>query len=584
MVKKFFHWKVLFAAIILIATFFRFWQLDKIPTGISNDELQFLINAKSVFLNGKDISGNWFPFFLPPGSEFPQAELPHILMAPFVGLMPFSLLFSKTPYAAISVLQVVLLFLIVRKLIGKNEGLTVALVAALNPWSIFFGRTAYEAPLAVFFYLLALYLLLKLRGWKILVAFLPLLIGFYCYMGTKLILLPFVLIISAYSWHEVNKDKYLKQYANLINLCLVLLFVFVITVKLQSTSLRLSELSTPNGPQIAAGVNEERRLSIHTPLTPFFSNKLAVWSKDSISKFLKVYSTELLFVTGEGRGTFSLWFHGYFYYLDFIFLLLGFIILFVKKRSVWLLITGLILIAPIPTVASNSQTGFAALRSALIFPLFIILIGLGLWYMYSFIKNTRYKIAVFCIIGALYILQIGNFTNIYYFRNPIYNPEAYNLSARIVSKYITLAQKKGINMLVLTDDPENNFKHYLFDTNSFTAQNASQVESMFKTKVFAMANVQFVRCATGLPLPAGYTIITDNSPLCKAMRIVQAKNHLIIPQLSDGGAILHIYADSLCAHYSMGSYPYNFFLSDFSVESLSAQRFCEKFIIKPNTM
>src|SRR5258708_7826740 len=116
-------------------------------------------------------------------------------------------------------------------------------------------------------------------------------------------------------------------------------------------------------------------------------------------------------------------------------------VLYMRKRSLWFLMTGLIIIATIPTIASNSETGFAALRSALIYPLFIMLIGLGISHVFFIYKHSRYRLTVSVLLFFLYLFQIFNFINIYFFRNPIYNSQAYDLSSRIVSKYVSLAEK-----------------------------------------------------------------------------------------------------------------------------------------------
>lgn len=327
--------KIILIVIILVAVFLRLWYLDIIPTGISDDELIYVLNAKAVFLTGKDLTGTWSPFSLTPiPSEFPVAEIPYLIIAPIIGLLPFSLFMARFPYAVISTLLVALLYLITAKLVGKKEALIVSIVAAFNPWSIFFGRTAYEAPMAIFFYLLAFYLLIILKRWKILFVFIPLFIGFYSYIGTKLIFLPYAFLIILYSWYVIHEKKYMRQYAALFIFCIVLFLFFVSSLSSQNTGSRISELSTPGMPIISNTVNQERKLSIRTPLTNIFSNKIVIWGKDSIDKYLRVFSTDYLFLHGEGRSTYSLWYHGYFYYLDLLFLLIGFGFLFTQKRKV----------------------------------------------------------------------------------------------------------------------------------------------------------------------------------------------------------------------------------------------------------
>ncbi len=566
-------------AIILVSLLFRLLFLDRIPTGINNDELSFIIHAKAVFLTGKDISGIWSPFSLSPVTgESPKSEIPYLIMAPFIGLLPFSLLLSKLPYVLISTLLVVLLYLITSKIINRQAAFFVGLVGALNPWSIFFGRTAYEAPLAIFFYLLAFYILIIARSWKILFAFIPLFIGFYSYMGTKIIFIPYVFFIIFYAWYVLNQKKYLKQYALLFLVCLSLFTYFLFSVQHQSTKARLSELSTPTNPAYATLVNEERRLSIQTPLTNLFSNKFVAFGKDSIDKYLRVFSTQFLFSDGVDRSSFSLWYHGYFYYLDFFFILIGFCILFAKKRPLWLLFSGLILIAPLPSVASNMENGFAALRSSLLYPLLMILIGLGIWHVLYLSKRKWYIITISSLLIFLYTLQVLNFVNVYFLRYPLYNSEAYRFSLRIVSKYTQFAAENNKKVVVISDTPKGNFYHYLFDTNIYDKNTAEKVKKLIQQNTYEYNNVKFIQCPNTLNLPADAIIINDTSKKCRNYNPEAFEYYLTIPRLSDGGALFRIVNDTVCNKYTLGRFPHNISFSDFAIENLSEKRFCEKFI------
>lgn len=86
--------------VILLAAFFRFFLINQFPTGITNDEIDSIINAKSFFLSGQILKA-------------PKGELNHVLIAPIVGPLPFSLGVARLPYALASVGTVVVLFLIV---------------------------------------------------------------------------------------------------------------------------------------------------------------------------------------------------------------------------------------------------------------------------------------------------------------------------------------------------------------------------------------------------------------------------------------------------------------------------------------
>jgi len=198
--------------ILIIAFLLRTIFINEVPLALSNDELTFIINAKSVALTGKDILGTWQPWSLQPiYNTYPMSELSFLIASPLLSLFKVTLFTAKLPYALFSTLLVGILYLITNKLFSKKEALIVGIVAAISPWGIFFGRTAYDFPLAVFFYMLALTILLYSKSWRILLSFIPLFLAFYSYIGTKIIFLPFVIIAAFFSWHILNNKKYINN-------------------------------------------------------------------------------------------------------------------------------------------------------------------------------------------------------------------------------------------------------------------------------------------------------------------------------------------------------------------------------------
>src|SRR3989304_6645988 len=74
--------------------------LHVVPTALSPDEITYVLNAKSIYLTGKDISGTWNPLFLTPVPfEYPQSELIYPVLTPFIGPVPFSLAGAHLPGA-----------------------------------------------------------------------------------------------------------------------------------------------------------------------------------------------------------------------------------------------------------------------------------------------------------------------------------------------------------------------------------------------------------------------------------------------------------------------------------------------------
>jgi len=249
--------------IFIVAILFRFSYLNLVPNAISGDELHYITTAKFITLTGHDISGTWNPWSLlwfryPPTEH--QAELPYLLHLLSGARSPFSLFLIKLPFAILSVGIVILLTGIATELFGSLAGITTGIVAAINPWLIVMGRTGYEATPAMFFYLLALYLLLKTTKRNILWAGVPLILAFYSYIGTKIIILPFTILACALTYIK-NDKKYLRLYITLIICALLVTLGFFYLTKTDQAS-RLGDLFLPGSRIVAQDVNAIRQTSI----------------------------------------------------------------------------------------------------------------------------------------------------------------------------------------------------------------------------------------------------------------------------------------------------------------------------------
>src|SRR3989344_1481872 len=179
-------------------------------------------------------------------------------------------------------------------------------------------------------------------------------------------------------------------------------FLFITT---QSNGSRISELFLPNNPLIADTVDALRKNTMTNPFTPFFVNKFSVYLQFISIKFYRMFSPVYLFL--EGDQFFSLYRHGFFYALDFVFLGGGFLVLFLQKRSVFFLLSSTITLATFPHLFHKTQTDFSG-HIAFMFPLFIIVIGNGI---HGFIQSVpqKFRISSGIIVTILYALSAGNF-------------------------------------------------------------------------------------------------------------------------------------------------------------------------------
>lgn len=560
--------------IILLSALLRFIWLDKIPNAISGDEIVYVLNAKAAVLTGHDIFGSWSPlnglFFIYPKNEM-QAELPYLLYMPIVGFFQFSLFTAHLTNAILSVILVVFIYLTAKELLGEQVGIMAGFAASVSPWLIYIGRTAYEATPAMLFYFIAFYVLLKAKGWKIFWAFLFLIPAFYSYIATKLIFLPFVLILILYLFFAANKRKYLKQYVSLFILCIIFILFYAVSLRIHTKTSRMGEILTPNNPQIARQVNDIRKTSIKNPFINILVNKYSVFSQIVATKTFKVFSSGYLFAYGD--EFFSIWRHGLFYYVDSIFLVLGSLFLFSKKRKVFILLWALILVSILPQVLHTADIGNFTIHETMMFPFFIILIGLGIWESANLFKNKKYRLLYWLIIAGIYFISVANFFNIYAFWYPMQG--YFDFPARIVSSYAVRVSPDQ-KITVYSNVSLDNFKKFLFYSNNYNKNTTGIIKKNLNKNIYSFKNINFVSCNSKAVASASKNNVEIVDADC-GFSLPNA-SYLSIVRLSDGGENFRIYNDKICKGYRLRKFPYGLKLSDFNIEDLSNKDFCENFI------
>jgi len=561
--------------IIVLASILRFLWLDKIPIGITSDELTYIFNAKAIFLTGSDISGTWNPLsvmlFHYPAYTTPQAELPYFLLTPVVGFLQFSLFNARITFAFLSVLTVLFIYLIAKELFGKRVGTVAGLVAAFNPWLIYIGRTDYEMVPATLFFLIGIYVLLKAKSWKILWSIPILYLAFYSYIATKLIFIPIILVVITYCYF-VNK-KFLKQYLVVLISSVLPVFIYALILK-QDSNVRLNEIFTPNAPILINQVDAIRQITMQTPLKNIFDNKITEYLMMLFLKLFNTTSFSYLFLTGD--NFFPLIRHGLFYILDAAFLLFGLAAAYKKSAKIFFLLISLSFIAILPHVFHSERLENFTPHITLLFPFAIILIAIGIDETLNLFKNKWVTYIISALIFLLYTLFFLNFLNIYLFQFPLQGN--FDFPVRLLSKYTALASENKQPIIIYSPGVPDTFRKYIFYTNNYNKNTASLIRSAYKTNQFNFGNIQILGCNNTIdPTKTKSTIIYDFN--CGALK--NNYKRVVIPRLSDGGQSYDIFNDKTCKDFSLKGYPSNLKISDFAIESLSKQQFCETFITNP---
>ncbi len=558
--------KIIFLSIIILfSAIFRLLFLSKIPSGINNDELHFVMNAKSIYYSFSNIEGKISPFKL---SEFSS-----LMFAPIIGPLPTNLFTARLPYSLIGCLSVLLIYLITYKL-TKNTSLALvsALVVSINPWSIYVNRTSFDPPVAIFFYLLTIYLLGSVKPKYLLLSIFTGFLAFHSYIATKIIYLPIILISSYFLWlfnHKKNTLLYLI--VALFSLAITLNFIF--NLKNQLTGNRLVEIQTLNSQSIKDQVNLERRQSLQVPIIKeLFTNKYTIYVNNFIQKYLYNFSTDILFINGDHTTTGSLWKHGYFYYIDAVLILFGIIYLYSKYPKFLILLSCLILLSPIPEAIRADTSPAYVFHSSFQFYFICIFIASGILFFWRRFSSKHLRFTFILI----YLISFINFIDIYFFKAPIYQPESFVFSQRVLSRYLELERSKDKNIYVLTQQPEVLFRSYLFYTNYYQKDKIDLVKDIYakSTDNIVMDKIHFINHHQYLPEEGEYTLIFDSIHF----EFQNDKPTLYISNPSDTGNIYSINQGLTCQDLVLSTYPNNIGLKDLNLNNLSEVDFCQKYI------
>lgn len=574
--------KILLAWIFVLFVSFvlRIYGLGLNPIGISHDdELNEMLNAKSIAITGSPRPGfvagiltktDHCQFF----GDCVYGELGTIFQVPWLIAFPLDLATSRIFFVIIYVL----LTLIAGKLfenLSKNPwiGILAGLFVAINPWGIYFGRTAHTILISHLLYLFAAYLFTRQRSVKSNLIFGGLAAGVasLVYFGGKSIL-PFILIWGAlYNFYQFKKPA-LKTIGVFLIISFSLVACYFYLLKNSYAGSRISDVGN---------VQENvKTIELGGP---------AAWSvgrqidkvTPRVESFLGFFSPTSLFLTGQrAEDSYYLSGHGYFYLIDFVFLFFG-VMALSKKPIVGVFLFGLITISVLPVAIKTSETSAYSHRASLAYPLISGLIGWGVFYATSLIKNLKngliLKLFLFGV-GFLYAISLLYFLFVYWYRVPVELSTRWFFAERVLANYISRSGDK--KFVILSSRPDGIFNSYVFYAGIYNEENTiREVNKAYENRNYQYGNVLFIDdCSklTDIKKPENVIFVDQiNNPNCE---FITSSASITNPK--DAGAIFSIANETLCKNFDLQNYPYPQNIRDFSIENQTNEVFCKNWITR----
>ncbi len=392
---------VILGLIITVAVVTRFYKLGEAPAGLYVDEAGQGYSAYSILKTGKDEFGKSFPIVFRSLTDFKTPVYTYLII-PFIPLFDLNSFTVRLPSALFGVLTIPIFYYLVMQLSrNKKLGIISALLLAISPWHILFGRTDFECMVALTLFLGGIVLFYKSlkKPYLLALSAIILAISLPAYQAERMIV-PIILVILFVKYKKILLEKTHKPY--LISGLILGLVISIPT---------LSIAATPGFFVRATGLNIFSHLrqlpdgyivAYNGMLTGIINGSWFLTTREFLFLFFSYFSPRNMFFLGDfgprssypELSTFFLW--------QFPFYIYGLYLLFKKKDlgKLKFFTIAMLLISPIPAaVTRDPYTSIRALP--LVIPQ-ILIISLGIVGAYSRLKNRWLKnVSLLIFIGLI---------------------------------------------------------------------------------------------------------------------------------------------------------------------------------------
>lgn len=410
----------LFLLIVVLAIALRFVMIEKVPPSLNWDEISHGYNAYSILKTGKDEWGKAFPAIFRAYGDY---KLPVYIYLTAVSELIFGLnAFSvRLPSILAGIITVIFTYLLVKKLFNEKAALLSSFLMAIEPWSLFLSRGAFEANLALSFIVSGIYLfILGLEKHKYLpISALLLGLSVWTYNSARIFVPLLLIVLAALYWKELVKIWERSKRPIAFSLILAALFLIPMLLQLLSPAgrARYGKVSIIDEGAVVQ-INEKRASSLFPPiLSRLIYNKGTFFAKAFISNYLSHFSFGFLFTEGGTHYQFSVPGQGLIYTVNILFFLLGLYYLLTNRTRESFLLLIWLLLAPIPS--SLTREAPHALRAITMLPIPMILSALGFFYFLEKTKGLKISRGTLTLVYIILVIAFAqNYLKTYFLDYP----------------------------------------------------------------------------------------------------------------------------------------------------------------------
>lgn len=400
--------------IVVLAALLRFTNISSMPPALNWDEISHGYNAYSILTTGKDEWGVTLPTIFRAYGDYKLPTYIYLtaVSEKFFGLTEFAV---RLPSVLAGIETVVFTYLLVLVLFKKKSLANLsALLVAVEPWSFFLSRAAFEANLSLFFIVSGIYFFVKsLEDYRFLISSSILLgLSVWTYNSARVFVPLILLALILIYWAEL-KAEYRKNRKRIILPLLIFAFFFIpmfIQLAMPAGQARYGKVSIIDEGAIAK-IEEARNTSKLPPvINRLINNRVTYFSEVFIKNWATHYSASFLFFNGGTDYQFSIPGKGIIYWIDILPMIVGLLWLVIKRTKANALLIAWFLLSPIPSALTNEAPH--VLRAIVMLPVPMIITSIGVWQIAQWL-NLKLKISYKLII-AIYIVLIYVFFENYW--------------------------------------------------------------------------------------------------------------------------------------------------------------------------
>ena len=366
--------------ILLLGLVLRLILLSQNPPSLNWDEISHGYNAYSILKTGKDEWGQVLPIIFRAYGDYKLPVYIYLtaISEAIFGLNAFSV---RLPSIVAGVVTILFTYLLAKKLFGKRVGIISSLLVAIEPWSLFLSRGAFEANLALALIISGIYFFLKgIHNSKFFIhASILLGLSVWTYNSAR-IFVPLFLLLLGYLYKE-QIQSLLKQNRTVILNSLFIILIFFLPMFWQLLNpeglARYGKVAILDEGAIAQ-INEAR---VTSELSPFLAravhNKATFFGQRFVKNWVSHFSGSFLFTKGGSHFQFSIPGYGLLYKANALFLVIGIFYLVKRKSKASMLILGWLILGPV--ASSLTREAPHVLRSITMLPTPMIIASAGFW-------------------------------------------------------------------------------------------------------------------------------------------------------------------------------------------------------------